>query len=90
MKSQSFIIFLLVLIVLKLYPSIGETFGDLTWVLVLLAALALFGYGIVWIFRTIKKWFNKSSSRSADKKELQEINKTIKHMDWIKKHNKIK
>ena len=85
------VIAMLSLIVLKLYPEIDGSVVYASY----LAAICLL---IFWLYKIISmsiKWMlhkikHREKLSLQDRDELDEISKTLKHIDWVSKNAKIK
>lgn len=87
-NSQTIIIILLGLIVLKLYPSIGETFDTVSWVILALVILGLIVVSFWCLIGLVGDWISNKEQRKKDKAELRDMKKTLKQIDEINKRVK--
>ncbi|MBE0150230.1 hypothetical protein ABQ366_07315 [Serratia fonticola] len=89
MRGQAVIIIFLGLIVLKLYPAVGETLGYASWIVFPLLAVSLLAVGSLWLLGYIGNWVENRASRRQEKKELRSIAKNLKEIDKHNETNKI-
>lgn len=87
-NGQTIIIILLGLIVLKLYPSIAETFDSVSWVILAMVIIGLIVVSFLCLIGLVGDWVSNKEKRKKDKAELRDITKTLKQIDEINKRVK--
>ncbi|HHH1980851.1 TPA: hypothetical protein ACPZUA_003878 [Yersinia enterocolitica] len=82
---QSAVIFLLVFIVMKLYPELSDYAGFSAWIIFSLVAIGGVIVCFLWFIGFIGDWIKNRSRRAMERKEIKEISKTLKEIDRMNK-----
>ncbi|EFM3974332.1 hypothetical protein HEF39_003714 [Escherichia coli] len=88
MNAQTIIIVLLALIVLKLYPSLGETVDTVSSVVLAVVVIGLIVLSFWFLVGLAGDWISNKEKRKKRKAELSDITKTLKQIDEINKRVK--